>query len=50
MFASSATVGSATKLYKNGGSYEPDFKNAIYTGAITGITESGSTSVSFIEY
>lgn len=50
MLASTATVGSGTILYTSGGSYEPDFKNAIYTGAISAITQTGTTAVSVLEF
>lgn len=50
MLAATATTGSGTVLSKNGGSFELDFTEGIYTGAISGITSSGTTSVAVLEY
>lgn len=50
MLAATATVGSGTVLTKNNGSDGLDFTQAIYTGAISAITSSGTTSVTVREF
>ena len=50
MLAATATVGSGTVLTKSNGSDEPDFTQAIYTGAVSAITSTGTTSLAVREY